>query len=270
MKLYDRKEISAILKKATENSLTDEPETQLGLSLDELRQIGSEVGIDPKQIERAVKEIEMNSSKSEADFWGGPFSYNSQVLVEGELSVSQWEEMLFTIRGFFQSKGAVTTRESVFEWSSPWGTTNSAQVTALKDKGKTKLRVNWSGPLTAIPFYIPVPFVTIASIFFASEFLAMAAVPGMIFTLMATGLSFLAGRWALRKHLDKGFEKLKKMVSELELIAGKETVKSELDITTDAVKRGEPNTHKAFLNMDEAERIINKNTEKIQKPRSRS
>ncbi|HKK25015.1 MAG TPA: hypothetical protein VJ941_05270, partial [Gracilimonas sp.] len=230
MKLYDRKEISAILKKATENSLADDPETRLGLSLDELRQIGSEVGIDPKQIERAVEEIEMDSSKSEASFWGGPFYYSSQVLVDGEISVSQWEQMLFSIRGFFQSKGTVTTRESVFEWSSPWGTTNSAQVTALKDKGKTKLSVNWSGPLTAIPFYIPVPIVTIASIFFASEFLAIAAVPGLIFTVLATGLSFLAGRYALRKHLNKGFEKLKKMVSELELIAGKETVKSELDI----------------------------------------
>jgi len=270
MKLYDRKEISAILKKATENSLTDDPETWLGLSLDELRQIGSEVGIDPKQIERAVEEIEMDSSKSEASFWGGPFYYSSQVLVDGEISVSQWEQMLFSIRGFFQSKGTVTTRESVFEWSSPWGTTNSAQVTALKDKGKTKLSVNWSGPLTAIPFYIPVPIVTIASIFFASEFLAIAAVPGLIFTVLATGLSFLAGRYALRKHLNKGFEKLKKMVSELELIAGKETVKSELDTTTKEVKGGEPNTNETFINIKGAESINNKNTEKSQKPRSRS
>jgi hypothetical protein len=270
MKLYDRKEISAILKKATENSLRDGQEPQLGLSLDELRQIGSEVGIDPKQIEKAAAEIEMNSNRSETGFWGGPFSYNSQVLIDGEISVSQWQEMLFSIRGFFQSKGTVSTRGSVFEWSSPWGTTNSAQVTAFKDKGKTRLSVNWNGPLTAIPFYIPVPLVAIASIFFASEFLAIGAVPGMIFTLLATGFTFLAGRWALRRHLDKGFEKLQKMISDLELIADKKTAKSELDMVDMVGKNEESLTNNPLLNIDEAEGINNGHIKKSPKHRGRS
>lgn len=222
MKLYDSKEIGAILKKAAENTSTDGADTPMGLSLDELRHLAAEAGIDPEQITRAVSEIEMDAGTNEREFWGGPFSYNSQVLSEGEITAVQWEEMLVAIRDFFQSKGEVTARESVQEWSSPWGTTNSARVTALKDRGKTRISVGWSGPLTAVPFYIPVPLVAIGSVFFASEFLELTAVPGMAFTVLVTGLAFLAGRWALRRHLDKGLKKLRDLTARLGRIAGEQ------------------------------------------------
>ena len=228
MKLYNRKEIGAILKKAAENSSTDGPDTPMGLSIDELQQLASDAGIDPEQIARAVAEIDEESRRSEPTFWGGPFSFNSQVLVGGEITVGQWEEMLISIREFFKSKGKVTARESVFEWSSPWGTTNSAQVTALKDNGKTKISVGWNGPLTAVPFYIPVPLAAIASVLFASEFLGLTAVPGVAFSLLATGLTFLAGRWALRRHLDAGFKRLRQMIAGLDLIANRENTKPEI------------------------------------------
>ena len=227
MKLYNRKEVGAILKKATENSSTDDSDSANGLSIDELQRIASETGIDPEQIARAAAEIDVEVEKNEQTLWGGPFSFNSQVLAEGEITDGQWEEILISIRGFFQSKGDVTIRESIFEWSSPWGTANSAQVTALKGNGKTKIKVNWNGPLTAIPFYIPVPLAAIASVLFASEFLELTSVPGMVFALLATGLTFLAGRWALRRHLNKGFKKLRQMVAGLNLIANEKSRNSE-------------------------------------------
>ncbi len=219
MKLYTKKEVGEILKKAADNSSKSDSELSDGLTIEELQQIASETGIDPEQIARAAAEIDVEVDNQAPTFWGGPFSFNSQVLAEGEITDAQWEEMLISIRAFFKSNGEVTARKSVFEWSSPWGTTNSAQVTALKDQGKTKISVSWNGPLTAIPFYIPVPLVAIASVFFASEFLGLSSVPGIAFAILATGLSFLAGRWALRKTLNKGFKKLQQMVAGLNLIA---------------------------------------------------
>lgn len=253
MKLYDRKEIGAILKKAAENSSSDDAGAVMGLSIDELRQLASDVGIDPEQIARAVAEIEGDSRRRERKFWGGPFSFHSQVLVEGEIGAGQWEEMLIAIRDFFRSKGEVTTRESVYEWSSPWGTTNTAQVTALKDSGKTKINVRWNGPLTAVPFYIPVPLVAIASVFFASEFLELSAVPGVAFTLMATGLAFLVGRWALRKHLDKGLEKLQRMVTELDLIAGRKKPQAEVVLKETDAGRAQAEKKDPLLQIHERE-----------------
>jgi len=221
MKLYDSEQISAIFKKAAENSSADKVDTPMGLSLDELRQVASEVGIDPKAIERAAAELESDTKRGKPTIWGGPFTYQNQVMADGEITGIHWEEMLISIRNFFQSKGDVNIRPSVYEWSSPWGTTNTARVTAFKDNGKTKISLNWNGPLTPLPFYIPVPLVAIASVFFASEFLALSAVPGFAFVLVATGLTFFSGRWALLKHLDKGFKKLQQLVNELDLIAGK-------------------------------------------------
>ena len=268
MKLYDSKEISAILKKAAENSSEDTANTPTGLSLDELRQVASEVGIDPKHIESAVAEIESESNKSERNFWGGPFTYNSQVLVDGEISAGQWEEMIIEIRNFFQSNGDVKTRESVLEWTSPWGSTNSAQVTALKDKGKTKISLNWNGPLTAIPYYIPVPLVAIASLFFASEFLALTAVPGIVFTLLATGLTFLAGRWKLRKQVDKGFKKLQKLIGKLDLIASRDDASSTVEAKQQAANK------KQHWKDDSLKNILieedQNEPEKEMKPRNRS
>lgn len=270
MKLYDSKEIRAILKIATENASEDEADTQMGLSIDELRQLASDSGIDPKLITKAADEIVANSSRNERNFFGGPFLYNNQILVEREITVDQWEEMLLSIRDFFQSKGNVTTRESVLEWSSPWGTTNSAHVTALKNNGKTKISVNWSGPLTAIPFYIPVPLVGIVSLFFASEFLALTAVPGMAFTLLATGLTFLAGRLMLRKHLDKGFKKLRQMVAGLEIIASRETPQSELDLKQREAKHVQDKTNDSLKNIFIEENHKESDIETMRRNRSRT
>jgi hypothetical protein len=228
MKLYDRDEIGAILKKAAENSSSDGTGSHIGLTIDELQQLASDTGIDPEQITKAAAELAGDKSRNDNTFWGGPFSFNRQVLVEGEITVGQWEDMLISIREFFQSNGQVTTRDSVWEWSSPRGSTNTAQVTVLTDNEQTKISVGWNGPLTALPFYLPMPLTAIASIFFASEFLELSAIPGLAFTVLATGLAFLAGRWALRRHLDKAFSRFREMIAGLELIASKDNTKAEI------------------------------------------
>jgi hypothetical protein len=219
MKLYDRKEIGAILKKAAESSSPEDDVSPLGLSVEELKQLASEAGIDPDQIVKAIAEVEIESHASKRTFWGGPFSASNQVVVDREISIGQWEEMLISIREFFQSKGEVDVRESVLEWSSPRGTTNSAQVTVLKDHGKTKISIGWNGPLSALPFYLPVPFAAVAFLLFASGFLELSAVPGVSLTLFLSGLTFLAARWALGNHMDKGFSKISQLMTRLEAIA---------------------------------------------------
>lgn len=270
MKIYDSREISAILRKATESSSAGDPDGPLGLSIDELRQLATDVGIDPDRITSAVAEIEMGSGRSERTFWGGPFSYNSQILTEGEISAGQWEEMLISIRNFFQSKGDVSTRESVLEWSSPWGTTNSAQVTALKLDGKTRISVSWNGPLTAVPFYAPVPLVAIGALFFASEFLLLTAVPGIAFTVFAAGLALLAGRWALHRHLDKGFIKLRQMVKGLEDIASVSAPDSETVLKQANVNPAQSDIKNPGIELHEKENHDSQDSETNRRNRSKT
>lgn len=215
MKIFNEKQTAAILKKAAENSQKEFPSDIPGLTVDELEQIASDSGIDPIEISKAVAQIDRGDDRPDRTFWGGPFSFFEQVQIDHEISTVEWENMLVMIREFFRSNGEVSIRESVFEWNSPWGTTNSAQITALKEHGKTKISTRWSGPLTALPFYIPLPLVAIASVFFASEFLELSAVPGFSFVLFSVGLTFTVGRWALRRHLEKGFSKLRKLTADI-------------------------------------------------------
>lgn len=267
MKLYNRKEVGEILKKAADSSLSDESDSLNGLSLDELKQIASETGIDPEQITRAAAELEITGGRNETTFWGGPFIFNSQVLAEGEITDQQWEEMLISIQKFFQSKGEVSERKSVSEWSSPWGTTNAAQVTALKDNGKTKISVNWTGPLTAIPFYIPVPIAAILSLLFASGFLGLGSVSGIAFTLLATSLTFLAGRWALQRHMNKAYKKLRQFVAELNLIANKKNENAEQVSNPNDTSQSSSNTKQPLVQIE----ILEEQTkdDKLEKPVSR-
>lgn len=230
MKLYDQNEIAAILRKAAETSPSEGDDRVTGLSIEELKELASDAGIDPAQVARAARELAEASDAPQRGFWGGPFSFHRQTLVDGEISVAQWEEMLVAVRDFFRSNGDVGARESTWEWSSPKGTTNSAQVTAVKSQGKTRITVGWQGPLTAIPFFLPVPVVTVLSLLFASEFLELSSVPGVAFALAATGLAFMAGRWALGRSLNKGFRKLRQLVADLDLIASQE--EAPMEVTT--------------------------------------
>jgi len=253
MKLYNEKEIGAILKKAAENSSGDNADTSMGLSVDELQQLASDAGIDPDQIIKAISEIELASVKDDKSFWGGPFSFSSQMVVDGEITAGEWEEILASIREYFKAKGDVSTRESVMEWSSPWGSSNSAHVTALKENGKTKINVFWNGPLTALPFYLPVPLAAIASIPFASEFLELTAVPGISFVLLMSGVAFTIGRWALRRHLDKIFGKFRQMMSGFEKITSKNESKGQIISKEDATIQSQMVSHEPILEIGEEE-----------------
>ncbi|MFK7847361.1 MAG: hypothetical protein AB8G77_18865 [Rhodothermales bacterium] len=263
MKVFNEKQTAAILKKAAANSRKDPSSDLPGLTADELKQIASDSGIDPAEINKAIAEIDVGDERPDRTIWGGPFSFFEQIEIDHEISALEWEKMLVLIRDFFQSKGEISTRESVFEWSSPRGTTNSAQITALKEHGKTKISIGWSGPLTALPFYLPLPLVGIASLFFASEFLELSAVPGLLFVIAAIGLTFSAGRWALRGHLDKGFSKLEKLAATLKSSTDKNEEPSKASIEKAGIGEIQSIDARPLLNLDQEENQLAKVDNKI-------
>jgi hypothetical protein len=71
----------------------------------------------------------------------------------------------------------------------------------------------------------------------------------MVFTLLSTGIAFLVGRWKLRKNLDNGFKKLRQMVTGLETIASRPTLKSESDESPSNDFEGESETDNSLKNI---------------------
>ncbi|MGA7306968.1 MAG: hypothetical protein WBW88_19015, partial [Rhodothermales bacterium] len=168
-----------------------------------------------------------------------------------EITAGEWEDMLISIRKCFKSEGVVKIRDSVFEWSSPWGATNSAHVTAVKEDGKTKISVFWNGPLTALPFYVPLPLTAILSLFLAPEFLGLSAVPGFIFVLLMMALTFMAGRWALTRHMDKLFAGFRQMTAEFEHLSTKTEAESGAVSNQAGALQNEADGRGPLLNLDE-------------------
>jgi hypothetical protein len=107
---------------------------------------------------------------------------------------------------------------------------------------------------------------------FASGFLELAAVPGVVFAMVATGLTFLGGRWALRKHLEKGFNKIRQMVAGLSLIPNKRKSNIKDAASQKRVNQTQANTENPLsqIEIDEEENTNESESEKTISGRSRT
>ena len=225
MKLYNEKEIGAILKRAAELSLDETGPNAAGLSIEELQQVGSEAGLDPDLIIRAAAEMQQSVPSRERNLFGGPISYNNDFVLEGEIDASTWEEMVSAIRSTFKDPGMVSTRESVFEWTSQ-SETEKAQVTALVSNGKTKMTVYWTEPVIAVPLFIPSLIGTIISLPIVIESLEWSGFPAAAVIISVFLTLFSLGRFAVGRVVDKQVGKLKQLETSLDLIASKKALRT--------------------------------------------
>ena len=221
MKLYNEKEIGAILKRAAELSHDDAASNSLGLSLDELKQLGTEAGINPDFILKAATEMGAQSSRSGSkNLFGGPVSYTNEMMLDREITPSEWEEMLAKIRTCFKDPGIVTTRENTFEWTVQDRSTK-AQVTARMEHGKTHIHLFWAEPAAPIPFLIPSLIGTIISLPITFEALNLSGWPGAL-AIMTTFLTLFAlGRWGVSSYTQRFSGKLDQLMTQIELIASR-------------------------------------------------
>lgn len=274
--MYSREETAEILKIAAENSHSAPPEESVGLSERELRDIARESGINPVEIDRAIAQVSQDATtktSSSGSLWGGPFVFSDTIELDHEISSAEWELLLAETRAFFRSKGDVTSRENVYEWSSPWDTTNAAHVTALVDSGKTTISVNWNGPLTPVPFFIPVPLVSIASVLLASGPLGLEAVAGLSLAAGATVGSFALARWGVKRHMAKGIDQLRGFVQTLQEKATRSTsdaVETATGLESESVLSEGEKSPSPLIEMDLEERDSSDSTaQEAVRPRSR-
>ena len=104
---FSEKEISRVLKRATELQEASKTTDPTGLTFEELQQIAVEAGIDAKYIAAAITEQEQEGDVDEQFYWlGAPTSVERVRVVAGEVSDEQWEEMVAEIRSTFGLVGA--------------------------------------------------------------------------------------------------------------------------------------------------------------------
>jgi len=250
-RLYNEKEIASILRRASVLSPDASDETRVGLTLDELRQIGTESGLDPNAVAAAAAELESSpSAVAPAGFFGGPLTHTSTVILDHELSGEKWEDMLVAIRRSFGKPGIVQTRPHVYEWVTPESRSGeSGHVSATVRNGKTKIQVFWSDPTSAIPFFIPTIMGTVISLPILFDELSMGFVGIPVWIAIVASL-FMLSRFGVGVRGRMGIRKVERLAEELRKMGTKAA--SESRMTSTAAHAEVATTDSAFrLDVDE-------------------
>ena len=193
----------------------------MGLSVEELQQLGTEAGLNPDFILQAAAELQTKRrAPGQKNFIGGPFSYDREIVLDGELSTADWEEMITPIRNTFKETGIVSTRESTFEWTTK-SNVGSAQVTARLVNGQTRINVSWHNPSVVVPFMIPVFLSVVASLPIVLGALEMTGFPAAAAIIGAVSTVFLLSRHGLGRYIDRFSEKVDQMIASFELISSR-------------------------------------------------
>lgn len=191
-RLFTEKEVSRILRRATEIQAESGAPEAYGLSLAELQQIAQEVGIEPQALVAAAAELEGREEEA-FHMLGGPASVAVERVVAGELTEEKREAMLEEIRRTFHLTGAAGQVGRTLEWTYT-GRREQAQVTVTAREGQIRIRVLQHFPKLAILSFVPVLAITL------SLLPAFVAASGLapLFALVL-GLSFAFGVFLLAR-----------------------------------------------------------------------
>lgn len=95
---YTDAEVQRIFDRAVEDGNVEAPPPRDGLSLQEIKDIGAEVGIDGPSLERAARSIHVQASGSRRSLTGAAVSLHTEVQVRGDLRSVPTSEILSLIR----------------------------------------------------------------------------------------------------------------------------------------------------------------------------
>ncbi|MEM8484345.1 MAG: hypothetical protein AAF564_02295 [Bacteroidota bacterium] len=237
-RLYSDQEVSAILKRAGEMQATESPEETLGLSLEELQEIASEAGFDPKMIAAAAGEMERGEQPGKRKrLINVPTSMHIERVIPGEVDESRYPEVIAQIGEAFGMVGRSGQVGKSLEWTHT-SERSSLQVTVLPQNGQTKVRMFWTYPRVVLATFLPATMLSLMPAIVALG----NGYPGLAFMLASICLTLgLLGAYAVFSGIVKRKERAaKKLVSVLE------------DMVELEDPDAEPNTTEAQLDLPDA------------------
>ena len=118
MQVFNEKQVGAILKRAAELQSGDSA-PGVGLTLDELRAVAEETGLDPRHIEQAAREIYQSAAPPRAGFafWGTPARLTEERVLAQHVDEDEWGEMVEEMQRQFGEVGVVSAAGATRTWS---------------------------------------------------------------------------------------------------------------------------------------------------------
>lgn len=146
---YTDEEVAAIFRIATEEpqSLPVRIAPQDGLSLDELQEVGGEVGISPEAVRHAARLMELHGRAATTSLLGLPIGVERTIVLDRRITDEEWERLVVEFREVFGAKGTVRTAGSLREWTNgnlqallePSGTGHRLRLRTMKESARISL-----------------------------------------------------------------------------------------------------------------------------------
>lgn len=234
-RLLSEKEVSRVLKRATELQEAEGLAETTGLSVEELQQIAAEVGIDPRHLAVALAELEQGGDKR-FHWLGASPSVDLERVVEGEVSEEQWEAMVVEIRQAFDLVGGAGRVGRSFEWTHD-SKDKEAQVTVTPHEGQTtiRIRVRFSDVAGQLFFW----FLTAAAATggFIAGGLDLEGF-GVVFAIISTlFVAFLGSRFIFKGIAKKKEQNARQLLTRLEQIVAEPAKEAALPPLPEATAR---------------------------------
>jgi TM2 domain-containing membrane protein YozV len=197
-----------------------------GLTLEEIRRLAAEVGIDPKYVVAAASELEGEDEEAlAARLLGGPLKVSYERFVEGSLSEEGIAAMVREIRSTLrQYRGNLEVLGASFDWVPPPNAGEDLLIQAQSEDGHTRIYISqkFAGWAILSYFLLMVPLIVgILLTVTAPSSMAFAALAGLMALV-------LVSRFTFGMVTRKRSEKLRKLADRLEAIAAEHAVPSEI------------------------------------------
>lgn len=117
---YDEDEVAAIFADAAnvqERTKLPAKSPASGMTLDELKAIGREVGLEPEAIARAAARLDQKPARITQRFLGLPLAVGRSVELERRLTDQEWERLVVDLRETFDARGRLSEHGSFRQWT---------------------------------------------------------------------------------------------------------------------------------------------------------
>lgn len=201
---FTDKEVALILRRASDlekKSSSTALSQDGGLTLEELKEIAGEAGIDPSLVGRAAAELESPKGLENTSLLSGPGTVQREVrTIPGELSTEELAEIFRIVDTEVADQGTVVEALGNFRWTSK-GRFVSTQVSLDPSQGETMVRVEerYNDAVRGVLHGIPASYGLVFGLAAVTEALSLGVLPESLILLgsIATGWGIGTSIWRL-------------------------------------------------------------------------
>lgn len=116
---YSDVEVAAIFEHATRAPTSDAHQltSAAGMTLEQLQEIGREVGIEASVIAAAARTVGTSVAMPSRTLLGMPFTVGRTVQLDRRISDDEWDRLVVDLRETFEARGVVRREGSLKQWT---------------------------------------------------------------------------------------------------------------------------------------------------------